>query len=207
MTSWLHEERLHAVEDAVRATGATRILDLGCGDGDLFVQLARDPRYDELFGVDLCPDAIGRLRRRLNTCDVRVPKVGFRTGSMFDPAADMAGFDCAVLIETIEHVDPARLSALERALFQDMRPETVMITTPNAEFNTLLGVPAHRYRHPGHQFEWSRARFREWCDRVGRFYGYKARITDIAGCHPDLGGASQMAVFHGTGPASPPSAG
>jgi len=71
----------------------------------------------------------------------------------------------------------------------------VFITTPNNEFNPLLGVPAHRFRHPGHRFEWDRRAFRRWADGVAARYRYLCACQDIAGQHPDLGGASQMARF------------
>jgi small RNA 2'-O-methyltransferase len=117
------------------------------------------------------------------------------TTSMTKADQELAGFDCAVLIETIEHVDPDRLSALDRAVFRGMRPRTVVVTTPNAEFNPLLGVPPRRFRHPDHRFEWSRAKFQNWAEGVARRNGYAVRCADIGGRHPELGGASQMAVF------------
>lgn len=195
MTNWLHEERLSVVHDVVRQTGPGRVLDLGCGDGDLFVRLAAEPGIDELVGLDLCPASLARLRQRLAATEIRVPRIDLRAASMTDPAPDLSGFDCAVLVETIEHIDPAHLSRLERSLFRAMRPATVVVTTPNAEFNRLLGVPPHRMRHPDHRFEWSRAQFRRWCERSARDAGYTVRVEDIAGCHADFGGASQMAVF------------
>ena len=68
MTSWLHEERLNAVHRVVQASGTARVLDLGCGDGDLFVRLVEDPRYEEMVGIDLCRASLGRLRQRLKNC-------------------------------------------------------------------------------------------------------------------------------------------
>ncbi len=195
MTSWLHEERLDAVLSVLRRTGAARLLDLGCGDGDLLLRLAVEPWPREIVGIDVCTASLDRLRRRLTAIDARVPKIVLREASMTMPAPDLAGFDCAVLIETIEHLWPDSLSQLERALFHEMRPAQVVVTTPNAEFNHLLGVPPHRFRHPGHRFEWTRSRFRRWCARAAAAAGYGARFEDIAGAHPKLGGASQMAVF------------
>jgi hypothetical protein len=40
----------------------------------------------------------------------------------------------------VEHIEPRLLSRLEQTVFRDMQPVTVVITTPNADFNPLLGI-------------------------------------------------------------------
>lgn len=199
MTSSLHEERLQAVHDALAATGARRVLDLGCGDGDLFVRLAADARFEALVGVDLSASALERLKGRLASVVIRTGQIELRCASMIEPAADLVGYDCAILVETIEHLDPGHLSRLERTLLHRLRPRWAIITTPNAEFNRLLGVPSHRFRHPDHRFEWGRAKFCAWAGRAARAGGYEVTFADIAGHHPDLGGASQMAILRWAG--------
>lgn len=195
MTTWLHEQRLEAARAEVLNAGAESVLDLGCGDGDLFVCLATEPGLRRLVGIDICAASLERLQGRLDEHPVRAGNIELQRASMTEGHPALTGFDCAVLIETIEHIDPSRLSQLERAIFGQMRPRTIVITTPNAEFNPLLGVPPHRFRHPDHRFEWSRARFCGWGRRVAAAWRYDVRFRDIAGAHPDLGGASQMAVF------------
>lgn len=195
MTNWLHEHRLQAARQAVQRAGARTILDLGCGDGDLLTRLVMEPQVERMVGIDLCRASLARLRERLERLggDAR-GKVELVNASILGSAM-FKGYDCAVLIETIEHLDPGQLSGLEEAVFAKMRPRTVVVTTPNAEFNVLLGVPPHRFRHPDHRFEWDRARFERWAHGVSARHGYGVVCTDIAGCHPQLGGASQMAVF------------
>ncbi len=187
---------MDAVLEVVVGSGARRILDLGCGDGDLLVRLARQPTIEHILGVDLCPLALRRLAERLAaTADQQVASVQLLHGSMLEPSAAFAGFDCALLVETIEHVDSDRLSLLETTVLTRARPRFAVITTPNAEYNSLLGVPASGFRHPDHRFEWTRDKFRRWAEGVGRRSGYVATCSDIAGRHPTLGGASQMAVL------------
>jgi len=196
MTSWLHEQRLSAVHRVVSETGSARILDLGCGDGDLVVRLAHDPAIAHIVAMDHCRASLATLAQRLaQTRDTASATVQIVHGSMLDAPRTYAGFDCALLVETIEHLDLDRLSALEQAVFVCARPGAVVVTTPNAEFNGLLGVPAGRFRHPDHRFEWTRDRFRRWADGLAARTGYTVACHDIAGAHPVLGGASQMAVF------------
>jgi 3' terminal RNA ribose 2'-O-methyltransferase Hen1 len=195
MTGWLHEQRLAAVRDVIRERGARSVLDLGCGDGDLFVRIAREGGLDRLVGVDVCARSLARLRTRLAEEEPCSFDVEILNASLLDVPDRLRGFDCAALVETIEHLDAARLGAFERAILGRLRPQTVVVTTPNAEFNVLLGVPPHRFRHPDHRFEWDRARFRQWANGVAGRHGYSVGCSDIAGRHPQLGGASQMAVF------------
>ncbi|MDP1670132.1 methyltransferase domain-containing protein [Phaeovulum sp.] len=195
MTSWLHEERLAAAQAVVVASGASSVLDLGCGDGDLFIRLAREPQITRLVGIDLSPEALARLRERLKSEAPTACSIELHLASMTRYERRFGGFDCAVLIETIEHLEPESLSMLERAVFGGMRARLVVVTTPNAEFNPLLGVPAHRFRHPDHRFEWSRERFGRWAQGVAERSGYSVSRRDLGGGHPELGGASQMAVF------------
>jgi len=196
LTSALHDERLTAAVAAVRATGACSVLDLGCGDGDLILRLAGEAGILRILGLDIDRAALTRLRDRLGRLsDAARARVTVQAGSMTEASPALCGFDCATLIETIEHLAPSDLSRLERAVFAGMRPRAVVVTTPNAEFNRLLGVPAHRMRHPGHRFEWDRARFARWAGGIAARHGYRVRTGPVAGCHPELGGASQMAVF------------
>lgn len=196
MTSWMHRQRLDAAQEVVIASGAASILDLGCGDGDFLVRLLDEPQIQRVLAVDVCARTLERLRRRLDARGTGGSMtIELLRGSMTEAAPELAGFDCAVLIETIEHLAPEKLSRLERSVFFDIRPRSVVITTPNAEFNPLLGVPVHRFRHPDHRFEWPRERFRRWAGGVAERTGYGVSFHDIAGQHPELGGASQMAVF------------
>lgn len=191
MTTSLHRERLEAVVAEILADTPARVLDLGCGDGELLVRLAGATGLSRLVGCDTCVGSLARARNRLGAAT----GVEVRLASALDPPRDLAGFDCAALVEVIEHLDPAHLSKLERALCVTLRPTKLVVTTPNAEFNQLLGVPAHRFRHADHKFEWPRSKFRAWATRVANQHGYHVRFGDLGGCHPQLGGASQMAVF------------
>lgn len=194
MTTWWHQERLRAVLAAIEASGAARVLDLGCGAGDLVLPLLDLPQIAHVTGVEQDRARLEALRARLPEGETRVRLLH---GSITTATAALGGFDAAALVEVIEHLDRRDLSAMERAVFGAFRPATVIVTTPNAEFNRLLGVPAHRFRHPGHRFEWVRAQFRDWAGAVALRHGYRVSHADIGGAHPDLGGASQMAVFTG----------
>lgn len=187
----LHDARLAAVLAALRDCGAASVMDLGCGDGALLAHLVGLPALATIVGVELDAAALARA-----AADPRIAaRARLVCGSLTDPALLPKGFDAAVLVEVIEHLPPERLGALEQAVFGAARPATVILTTPNADFNGLLGVPAHRRRHPDHRFEWGRAKFQSWAQGVARRNRYAAAFHDLPALHADLGGPSQMAVF------------
>ncbi|WP_297771528.1 methyltransferase domain-containing protein [uncultured Roseovarius sp.] len=196
MTTALHKARLETVVQAVIDTGARTVLDLGCGAGDLILSLANVPQISRLTGLDIDLEALRDLRARLQSLPPEAQaKIQIAHASMTVGHPNLRHYDCACLVETIEHLPLADINRLERAIFHDMRPRHVIVTTPNADYNPVLGVPAHRFRHPGHHFEWGRARFSAWADGVASRSGYNVSRHDIAGVHPVLGGASQMAAF------------
>lgn len=196
MTTELHQARLDAVTGAVAATGARSVLDLGCGAGDLILQLAPMERITRLTGIDIDLAELRALQGRIAPLpDAQRAKIQIAQASMTQGHPALRGYDCACLVETIEHLPLGDLNRLERALFTDMRPTHVIVTTPNAEYNPVLGVPPHRFRHPGHHFEWDRARFAQWSEGIAARQGYSVLRYDIGAPHPALGGASQMAVF------------
>ncbi|PKQ13452.1 MAG: methyltransferase type 12 [Alphaproteobacteria bacterium HGW-Alphaproteobacteria-1] len=196
MTTALHEERLAAVLAAVAELDARTVLDLGCGEGDLILRLAEVPGIARVTGIEIGMERLRGAEARLSALPEGArAKVQLACASLTEGHPALTGYDCACLVEVIEHLPPADINRLERAVFVLMRPAHVIVTTPNAEYNPVLGVPAARMRHPEHHFEWGRARFARWAGGVAARTGYTVTCRDICGAHPALGGASQMAVF------------
>jgi 3' terminal RNA ribose 2'-O-methyltransferase Hen1 len=117
-------------------------------------------------------------------------------GSLIYRDQRLARFDAAAVVEVIEHLDPPRLSAFERVLFEFARPATIVLTTPNREYNAAWeSLPAGSFRHSDHRFEWTRAEFQAWANRVAERYGYKLRFYPVGLEDPTLGAPTQMAIF------------
>ncbi|HJU67176.1 MAG TPA: 3' terminal RNA ribose 2'-O-methyltransferase Hen1 [Gemmatimonadaceae bacterium] len=195
----LNEQRLSSVLAALRASGAKRVLDLGCGEGRLLRLLLDDPRFEEIVGVEVSYRVLELASERLHL-DRMPPKrrerIRLMHGSIVYRDSRLTGFDAAAVVEVIEHLDPPRLSAFERVLFEFARPGTVVITTPNVEYNSQwASLPAGRFRHRDHRFEWSRAQFESWCQRNADRFSYTVRFSPIGPENPDVGSPTQMAVF------------
>ena len=100
------------------------------------------------------------------------------------------------MVEVIEHQDPPRLAAFERVLFEFARPQTVIVTTPNVEYNVKFEtLPAGKMRHKDHRFEWTRNEFQSWAGGIGERFGYGVRFLPIGPEDPTLGSPTQMGIF------------
>jgi 3' terminal RNA ribose 2'-O-methyltransferase Hen1 len=191
-----HGLRLDSVLQELLRCGARSVLDLGCGGGELLLRLAREAQFCRIVGMDISADVLRAARELLRAePGALARRVELVEASFAQPDARFAGFDAAALVETIEHIDAHRLSSVERAVFGSFRPATVVITTPNSEYNPIHGAPAGSFRHPDHRFEWPRAKFRDWARGVAGRNGYRAAFGDIGEPDPDLGSPTQMAVL------------
>ena len=195
----LAEQRLAAVVAALRAAGASRVVDLGCGQGALIRLLLTDPVFSEVLGADVSHRALQIAARRLRLermTERQRERVRLLQSSLTYRDERIAGFDAAVLMEVIEHVDPVRLPALERTVFGYACPSTVVVTTPNVEHNVrFAGLAAGTMRHRDHRFEWTRAQFRAWADQVAAGHGYRVRYLPVGVDDAQVGPPTQMAVF------------
>jgi 3' terminal RNA ribose 2'-O-methyltransferase Hen1 len=194
----LRDQRLAAVQTALERSGATRVLDLGCGSGALLGRLLAG-RYERIVGADVSTRALEHAARRLKLDqlhDAQRSRIELIQTALTYRDARLAGFDAAVLVEVIEHLDRSRLGALEQNVFGAARPGTVIVTTPNAEYNAQWqSLPAGEFRHPDHRFEWTRAEFAAWTDRVAGAHGYSVRHEPIGPADTEAGPPTQMAVF------------
>jgi small RNA 2'-O-methyltransferase len=192
----LHEERLDAVVEVLRASGASSVLDLGCGSGALLRRLALEEQFTRIVGVDTSAAALFRAERMLASLGgADVTRIALHHGSFTSAEQEWMGFDAAAMVETIEHIPPEHLSQVERAVFAQLRPSLLLMTTPNRDYNVLYGKTEKENRHPDHRFEWSRSRFRGWATGVAERNGYHAAFADVGRADPLLGSSTQMAIF------------
>jgi 3' terminal RNA ribose 2'-O-methyltransferase Hen1 len=195
----LAQLRAGAVVAALRAAGASRVVDLGCGSGALLPALLAEPAFAEIVGVDVSHRALEVAGRRLHLDrmpDRQRARISLLQSALTYRDARLAGYDAAVLMEVVEHVEPDRLPALEDAVFAAAAPRTVVVTTPNVEHNVRYpGLAAGGFRHPDHRFEWTRAEFAAWTARVADRHGYVVRLLGIGPDDPEVGPPTQLAVF------------
>ena len=195
----LNEQRLGAVTAALRGCGARTVIDLGCGEGKLLQELFKDRSFEKVAGMDVSSGALEKAHSRLRwerLPDIQKKRLDLFQGSLMYRDRRLEDFDAAAVVEVIEHLDPPRLAAFERVVFEFSRPRVVVVTTPNVEYNVKFEtLPAGRFRHRDHRFEWTRSEFQTWAKGVADRFFYRVRFLPIGTESVDVGSPTQMAVF------------
>jgi 3' terminal RNA ribose 2'-O-methyltransferase Hen1 len=195
----LNDRRLDAVVRAVRDCGAKSVADLGCGEGRLLSRLIDENRITKLTGLDVSVYALERAKNRLHldrVAEYKRDKLSLIQGSLTYRDKRIEGFDAVCVTEVVEHMDIDRLFAFERVVFEFAAPRTVILTTPNKEYNkNYERMCAETMRHHDHRFEWTRAEFRKWSENVCRRFGYSVVRSDIGEPDEVAGAPTQMGVF------------
>ena len=195
----LNEQRIGAVIAALKDAGARRVIDLGCGEGRLLQSLLGDRDFDRVVGMDVSYRSLDIAGKRLNLDQLpsrQLERIELFQGALTYRDKRLSGYDAACAIEVIEHLDPSRLPAFERVIFEFARPGTVIATTPNAEYNVRFeSLPAGRVRHSDHRFEWTRDEFQAWARAAAQRSGYSVRFLPVGPDDPAVGPPTQMGVF------------
>jgi len=195
----LHNIRLAQVVAELKACGAKRVLDLGCGEGKLIRELLKYGQFEEIVGMDVSYRSLETAAERLHFDTMpqnQKERIKLMQGSLMYRDKRLGGFDAAAVAEVIEHLDAPRLVAFERVLFEFARPKTIVLTTPNAEYNVKFEtLPAGRFRHRDHRFEWTRGEFETWANEIGKRFGYTTEFKTIGEVDPHVGAPTQMGIF------------
>ncbi|MCP5495183.1 MAG: 3' terminal RNA ribose 2'-O-methyltransferase Hen1 [Leptospiraceae bacterium] len=194
----LQETRIKYVVEKLVESGAERILDLGCGEGKLIQQLLKQKQFSEIVGMDVSYNELLKAKERLHFIEIhskQKERVRLIQGSLTYKDKRLEGFDVAAVVEVIEHLDLDRLKSFERVLFEFAKPQMVVLTTPNREYNVMWGMGLEDLRHSDHRFEWTRKEFSDWANAIAEKYRYRVEFFSIGEEVESIGSPSQMALF------------
>ncbi|WP_315449785.1 3' terminal RNA ribose 2'-O-methyltransferase Hen1 [uncultured Treponema sp.] len=195
----LHDIRLRLVAEKLKQSGAASVIDLGCGDGKLLRLLLKEKQFTRIAGTDVSYSELEKSQDKLHWEEM--PEKQRERLSLFQSSLTyrdkrFSGFDAAAVVEVIEHLDPNRLPALEKSLFTYAKPQIIVLTTPNREYNVRYeNLSAGKVRHSDHRFEWTRSEFEAWAERVARENNYTVAFFPVGEEEENIGAPSQMAVF------------
>ncbi|MCP4214840.1 MAG: 3' terminal RNA ribose 2'-O-methyltransferase Hen1 [bacterium] len=195
----LDEMRLQAVLTALKESGAEKVLDLGCGEGKLLELLYEEKQFKKIIGMDVSTRSLETAYRKLRfkyLTEHQRERIQLLHGSLMYRDKRLEGFDAAAVVEVIEHLDAPRLEALERVVFECCGLDTIIITTPNKEYNAIWEhIGTEKFRHSDHRFEWTRDEFKAWVLKISETYAYTFKIYPIGNEEEKIGTPTQMAVF------------
>lgn len=195
----LHQLRIRTVFDKIVETGAKSVLDLGCGEGKLMRLFIKNKQFEKISGMDVSYSSLVKCKERLHWEEMspkQKERIDLFQGALTYRDKRLDGFDAAAIVEVIEHLDLDRLRSFERVVFEFAKPKTVVITTPNAEYNVLYeNLEAETMRHSDHRFEWTRKEFKDWASAVAQRNNYSVQILPIGEEDKNHGAPSQMAIF------------
>ena len=153
---------LERLERLVDGTGARDAHEIGCGEGELSMRLAR--RGLRVRGTDVSPEVIAEARRRARDAGLEVE---FRAASVeaLDPHRDSA--ELIVCCEVMEHLsDPE--AALET--IATLASPWAIVSVPREPLWRALNLARLAYlpdlgNTPGHLNHWSRREFVRFLER------------------------------------------
>lgn len=194
----LNDLRYQAIlQEIEQLDQCAKIVDLGAGEGKLSVQLGFLRGIQEVWAIE--PSQVALLRA-IDRFDKANKKPGFvkpqaQFGSLYYYDERIIQKDVMILCEVIEHIDEDRLPQVFHMIFDQYDPKTLIVTTPNVEYNQVYGL-GEQMRHQDHRFEWTRAQFQAWCDQWTQLYPYSYQIKGIGEEDEQYGHPTQMVVFH-----------
>jgi 3' terminal RNA ribose 2'-O-methyltransferase Hen1 len=195
----LDEQRIERAIGEVEKAGVSSVIDLGCGEGKTLRGLAKCKNLTKIVGVDVSHRALEAAHRKLKldrAPERQKDRIGLFQTSLTYRDARLSGFDMALVMEVIEHLDPPRLMAFEQVVFGCAQPERIFLTTPNIEYNVRFeNLPAGTLRHRDHRFEWTRAEFQAWAHGIAAKYSYDVELSGVGDVDPVLGAPTQCALF------------
>ena len=147
----LNTLRMETVKNAVLASGASTVIDLGCGECRLTSLLLNEQQIKKITACDVMVSTLEKAAQKLHLDRMqpyRRDKLTLMQASLTYRDRRFEGFDCACVIEVIEHIEPARIPAFERSVFEFAAPKTVILTTPNREYNAYAGKYTASRRPP-----------------------------------------------------------
>ncbi|EAR91161.3 small RNA 2'-O-methyltransferase (macronuclear) [Tetrahymena thermophila SB210] len=207
------EKRHQYVATKLSALNCKRVLDMGTNTCKLIQRLSRSLQFTQIDGLDIDgqlletqgiqnakPDLIQNQYASMRDHQL---VVNLYQGSALNKIQHLKDqqYDAVILVELIEHLQVEDVFLIEQNLFGFLRPQFVIVTTPNSDFNVYFNFKEQGvlFRDKDHKFEWSQNQFQIWAQKVCQNYGYKVIELTGVGEHKTEGTkngfCTQIVVF------------
>lgn len=151
----LHSIRHNFIGDFFKETELDNItiIDYGCSEGKLSLKIndilkARNKKFT-IYAYDINDRAYKRLSK--------VKNIKFYQMNLLYPNTKILPrkVDFLLLSEIIEHFDERERKVIYDTIINELNPTYVILTTPNKEYNTVLGMQENEKREAGHKIEFT----------------------------------------------------
>jgi 2-polyprenyl-3-methyl-5-hydroxy-6-metoxy-1,4-benzoquinol methylase len=147
---------------AEKAGPAGRALEIGCGEGELSMRLAKAGWAVE--GCDIAVEAVAEARRRIQAAGMSIP---VRQADVRNLPADMGPADLVVCCEVLEHLDDPEAAL---ATLLGLAKRYLLVSVPREPIWRALNVARMSYladlgNTPGHVQHWSRRAFLSFIEK------------------------------------------
>ncbi|XP_020111379.1 small RNA 2'-O-methyltransferase-like [Ananas comosus] len=171
----LSKQRVEFAVRHINESQATTLVDFGCGSGSLLDSLMEHTTsLEKIVGVDISRKSLTRAAK------------------------------------VIEHMEEDQAWLFGDIALSSFCPRILIVSTPNYEYNPILqrsSVPNKeddledksgpcKFRNNDHKFEWTRAQFEHWANKLVLRHDYSVEFSGVGGLgNVEPGFASQIAVF------------
>lgn len=170
------QQRFDALREYLGKTGATQLIDIGCGEGWYASKLAGT--YQDILAFDLDEgerEKCARLAKRRNLENIQVlPGITPDTELelMVQEGADV------LMTEVIEHMPLLDATELVSRVLHTGAGR-VLVTTPNKQFNQNYLLGEDTFRHDDHDWEPTMSELLAWAEALAAATGCVVTISGI----------------------------
>jgi len=157
LVKYIHNKRLDEVMKFIPRDKNLRVLDAGCGEGQLLKKIADDRKVVQLYGTDVTKIALENAKKR-------IPHAKLTLSDLTSLKYQDDFFDIIICTEVIEHITQYKkvLDEFKRVL---KKKGLLILTFPNEGLNTFLRlIFLRKPRIPDHVNSFSPRRIIEETD-------------------------------------------
>lgn len=184
MNKTVRIQRFEKVLDIISNYNIRSIIEFGCGDGKFIPYIKSIHNLMRIAVIDKDKNKIHKIKKANEDIECYCT-------SFLEYSKDFNGFDCIVAIEVIEHLSSDEIQSFIEIVFGKLKPQLVILTTPNIEYNVNYPVLYNGLRHNTHLFEFSPFELSNWGNKIVTLFNEYDFYTDFC----DINKSSQIIVF------------
>jgi len=157
---YAHEQRIDVVESLIDFKRS--IIDFGCGHGDFAKRLNHrlEKTNKRYYAIDKDDEMLRVVKKRMKDAENVIFGASF-------PEDMIEGEDFDVIMsEVIEHMKKDEATKVVKDILGKQHVKSLIITTPNKDFNTFFLFYDDEMRYEDHQFEMGKEEFIKWVGEI-----------------------------------------